>query len=82
MKITVGATKTYDVGKITPGTVRSAKNAVFRRGTLESACPPSKIGELNLSDIVKADRAARDFVENEVERTDWQNDVFYGEKRI
>lgn len=39
-------------------------------------------GELNLSDIVKADRAARDFVENEVERTDWQNDVFYGEKRI
>lgn len=50
MKITGGATKTYDVGKITPEAIRSAKNAVFRRGTLKTACPPSKIGELNLSD--------------------------------
>ncbi|MBR7083186.1 MAG: hypothetical protein IKI51_04125, partial [Clostridia bacterium] len=50
MKITGGATKTYDVGKITPEAIRSAKNAVFCRGTLKTACPPSKIGELNLSD--------------------------------
>lgn len=40
----------YTIGKMTPYNTEKVKNASFRRGTLETVCPPSKIGELALAD--------------------------------